>query len=155
MYEMNAKSTEVLRLIQMPGTRSALQDRGEEISVATVNLSQINKFYGATQALFDVSLDIEDGAFVVFVGPSGCGKSTLLRAIAGLEGIESGQVRIGADDVTETDPADRGVAMVFPVLRALPAHDGAPEHGIRDEGQQGRPRRTQPPDQWRPRASCN
>ncbi len=88
--------------------------------MATVNLSRINKFYGATQALFDVSLDIEDGAFVVFVGPSGCGKSTLLRAIAGLEGIDSGQVRIGADDVTDADPADRGVAMVFQSYALFP-----------------------------------
>ena len=88
--------------------------------MATVNLSQINKFYGATQALFDVSLDIEDGAFVVFVGPSGCGKSTLLRAIAGLEGIDSGAVRIGADDVTDADPADRGVAMVFQSYALFP-----------------------------------
>ena len=88
--------------------------------MATVNLSRINKFYGATQALFDVSLDIEDGAFVVFVGPSGCGKSTLLRAIAGLERIDSGQVRIGADDVTDADPADRGVAMVFQSYALFP-----------------------------------
>jgi len=88
--------------------------------VATVNLSHINKFYGATQALFDVSLDIEDGAFVVFVGPSGCGKSTLLRAIAGLEGIDSGAVTIGGDDVTDADPADRGVAMVFQSYALFP-----------------------------------
>jgi len=81
--------------------------------LATVELSNINKFYGKTQALFDVNLEIEDGAFVVFVGPSGCGKSTLLRSIAGLEGIDSGSVHIGGQEVTRAAPADRGVSMVF------------------------------------------
>ena len=81
--------------------------------MASVKLRNINKFYGATQALFDVSLDVEDGSFVVFVGPSGCGKSTLLRSIAGLEGIDSGEILIVERDVTQAAPADRGVSMVF------------------------------------------
>ena len=81
--------------------------------MATVKLQNINKFYGELQALFDVSLDIADQSFVVFVGPSGCGKSTLLRAIAGLEGIDSGTVLIGDNDVTDAAPSDRGVSMVF------------------------------------------
>ena len=81
--------------------------------MATVKLDRVNKFYGQVQALFDVSLDIGDGAFVVFVGPSGCGKSTLLRVIAGLEDTSSGSVKIGERDVTAAAPADRGVSMVF------------------------------------------
>ena len=81
--------------------------------MATVNLKKINKFYGALQALTDVSLDIEDGAFVVFVGPSGCGKSTLLRSIAGLEGIDNGVIEIDGRDVTDLEPADRDLSMVF------------------------------------------
>lgn len=81
--------------------------------LATVELSEINKFYGAVQALFDVSLSVPDGAFVVFVGPSGCGKSTLLRTIAGLESIDSGTIRIDENDVTKLEPVDRDVSMVF------------------------------------------
>ncbi len=81
--------------------------------MATVELSGISKFYGAVHALKDVSLTVADGAFVVFVGPSGCGKSTLLRAIAGLESIDDGQIRIADRDVTRLEPADRGLSMVF------------------------------------------
>ncbi|MEM7489488.1 MAG: sn-glycerol-3-phosphate ABC transporter ATP-binding protein UgpC [Pseudomonadota bacterium] len=81
--------------------------------MATVKLSNVNKFYGATQALSDVSLDVADGAFVVFVGPSGCGKSTLLRSIAGLESIDAGRIAVGDRDVTDLEPSDREVSMVF------------------------------------------
>jgi ABC-type sugar transport system ATPase subunit len=81
--------------------------------MAGVSLRGVNKFYGAQQALHSVSLDVEDGEFVVFVGPSGCGKSTLLRVIAGLETISGGQVVIGAREVTALAPSERDVAMVF------------------------------------------
>ena len=81
--------------------------------MAAVTLEHVNKHYGNLQVIFDVSLSVKEGEFVVFVGPSGCGKSTLLRAIAGLEDITSGAVLIGGDNVNNVPPADRGVAMVF------------------------------------------
>jgi ABC-type sugar transport system ATPase subunit len=81
--------------------------------MAEVTLSHVGKHYGAQQALFDISLEIADGEFAVFVGPSGCGKSTLLRSIAGLEAISSGVISIGGKDVTDMAPSDRDVAMVF------------------------------------------
>ena len=81
--------------------------------MAEVRLEGIDKFYGRHQALHGVSLQIPDGAFVVFVGPSGCGKSTLLRCIAGLEGVSDGTISIGGADVTHAAPSERGVAMVF------------------------------------------
>ena len=60
-----------------------------------------------------MDIDIEDGEFIVIVGPSGCGKSTLLRMVAGLEGVTSGEVRIGGARVNEKEPMDRDIAMVF------------------------------------------
>ena len=81
--------------------------------MAEVTLNHVDKFYGSSQALFDISLRIEDGEFAVFVGPSGCGKSTLLRCVAGLETISSGSIRIDDTDVTSVEPSDRGVSMVF------------------------------------------
>jgi multiple sugar transport system ATP-binding protein len=76
-------------------------------------LKQINKSFGPVHVLKDIDLEVEDGEFVVFVGPSGCGKSTLLRVIAGLEDASSGEVWIGGQQVDDTPPARRGIAMVF------------------------------------------
>ena len=81
--------------------------------MAGLQLRGINKSFGVVPVIHDVDLDIADGEFVVFVGPSGCGKSTLLRTISGLEEPSSGQVLIGGEDVTDFDPSERGVAMVF------------------------------------------
>lgn len=81
--------------------------------MATVQLKQVNKSYGAVEVIENLSLDIADGEFTVFVGPSGCGKSTLLRMIAGLEEITKGDVEIAGRRVNEADPIERGVAMVF------------------------------------------
>jgi multiple sugar transport system ATP-binding protein len=67
----------------------------------------------SSQAVTDLSLDIADGEFMVFVGPSGCGKSTALRMIAGLEDITGGTVAIGDKVVNDLPPKDRDIAMVF------------------------------------------
>ncbi|NTA13989.1 ABC transporter ATP-binding protein [Agrobacterium tumefaciens] len=82
--------------------------------MAGIELRNINKVYGNNfHALHDLSFDIRDGEFMVFVGPSGCGKSTALRTIAGLESISSGELRIGGKLVNDVDPKDRDIAMVF------------------------------------------
>ena len=81
--------------------------------MSRLKIDNVHKSYGIYHAIKGVSLDIEEGEFVVMVGPSGCGKSTLLRSIAGLESISSGNITIGANDITNAEPWDRGVAMVF------------------------------------------
>ncbi len=81
--------------------------------MATVDLEHVTLRSGATNRLSDVSLSIVDGAFVGVVGASGSGKTSLLRAIAGLDPIAHGRVRLGGHDVTGATPSDRDVGMVF------------------------------------------
>jgi len=82
--------------------------------LASFELRDIVKIYSdGHQALHDVSLDIPDGEFLVFVGPSGCGKSTLLRLIAGLEEISSGTLSMDGREVNDWPPQRRNIAMVF------------------------------------------
>ncbi len=79
----------------------------------SVNVQGLRKSYGALDVLKDINLDVREGEFTVLLGPSGCGKSTLLSAIAGLDPINAGRIDIAGIDVTDRDPAARGIAMVF------------------------------------------
>jgi len=81
--------------------------------MASVDIGKVDKFFGSTQVLYEVEIEIADGEFVVLVGPSGCGKSTLLRMIAGLEEISNGEIAIGGRVVNNVPPKDRDIAMVF------------------------------------------
>ncbi|KAB0677356.1 ABC transporter ATP-binding protein [Aureimonas leprariae] len=83
------------------------------LGTAGLELRGVAKSFGAVGVLEGIDLSVADGEFVVFVGPSGCGKSTLLRLIAGLEETTEGEIRIGDRDVTDADPSQRGIAMVF------------------------------------------
>jgi multiple sugar transport system ATP-binding protein len=77
-------------------------------------MKNIVKQYGdGFPAVNDVTIDVEDGEFMILVGPSGCGKSTLLRMIVGLEDITSGDMLIGGKRVNDLAPRDRNLAMVF------------------------------------------
>jgi multiple sugar transport system ATP-binding protein len=82
--------------------------------VAQVEFSDVSKvFPDGTKAVSDLSLEAEDGEFLVLVGPSGCGKTTALRMVAGLELISSGEIRIGERVVNDLPSRDRDIAMVF------------------------------------------
>jgi multiple sugar transport system ATP-binding protein len=82
--------------------------------MAEIVLDGIDKIYaGGVKAVDSLSLQVEDGEFMVLVGPSGCGKSTALRMIAGLEDISGGTLRIGDRIVNDLAPKDRDIAMVF------------------------------------------
>ncbi|MBY5770450.1 sn-glycerol-3-phosphate ABC transporter ATP-binding protein UgpC [Rhizobium leguminosarum] len=78
-----------------------------------INLRNVRKFYGALEVIKGVDITVEDGEFAVFVGPSGCGKSTLLRMIAGLEGIDEGDLILNGKRINDVPPDKRGIAMVF------------------------------------------
>jgi multiple sugar transport system ATP-binding protein len=81
--------------------------------MASVQFANIRKGFGVVEIIRGVSVDIDDGEFVVLVGPSGCGKSTVLRMLAGLEEVTSGEIRIGGRIVNDVAPKDRDIAMVF------------------------------------------
>jgi multiple sugar transport system ATP-binding protein len=81
--------------------------------MASVTYNNVYKRFGDVTAVRDVSIDIADKEFIVFVGPSGCGKSTCLRMLAGLEEISDGQILIGDRVVNDVPPKDRDIAMVF------------------------------------------
>ncbi|OWV84554.1 ABC transporter ATP-binding protein [Rhizobium sp. R693] len=78
-----------------------------------IELSGVNKHYGAFHALKNINLSIAKGTFVALVGPSGCGKSTLLRSLAGLESISEGELKIAGELMNNVPPRKRDVAMVF------------------------------------------
>ena len=81
--------------------------------MADVRLVDVVKRFGRVVAVNHVNLHVRDGEFFILLGPSGCGKTTTLRIIAGLEYPDEGRVYIGGRDVTDLEPMDRDVAMVF------------------------------------------
>src|SRR5690554_4232160 len=78
-----------------------------------LSIKNINKYYGDSHILKDVSLDINDGEFLTLLGPSGCGKTTLLRCIAGLENIQSGDILLKGRSIKNLAPNKRSVNTVF------------------------------------------
>jgi multiple sugar transport system ATP-binding protein len=81
--------------------------------MANVSIRDVRKRFGQTEVLRGVSVEIEDGEFVILVGPFGCGKSTLLCMIAGLENISAGEIAIANRIVNNVAPKERDIAMVF------------------------------------------
>jgi multiple sugar transport system ATP-binding protein len=79
----------------------------------SISLINLTKSFGDTTVVDDLSLEIGNGEFVVFLGPSGCGKTTTLRMVAGLEQPSAGDIRIDAERVNDVPPQRRDIAMVF------------------------------------------
>ena len=81
--------------------------------MSTLETRSISKIFGDVRAVDGIDLQAREGEFLVLLGPSGCGKTTLMRMIAGLEQPSAGAVLIDGEDVTDTSPRDRNIAMVF------------------------------------------
>ena len=79
-----------------------------------IRIENLRKEYDAkTVALDGIDLVFEDSTFVALLGPSGCGKTTTLNCIAGLLEPTSGKIFFGDKDVTQLQPKDRNIGMVF------------------------------------------
>ncbi|MEM7695491.1 MAG: ABC transporter ATP-binding protein [Pseudomonadota bacterium] len=78
-----------------------------------VRIDGISKRFGSAVAVHDMTLDIEEGAFVTFLGPSGCGKSTTLRMLGGFEKPDTGRILLAGKDITAEVPENRHINMVF------------------------------------------
>ncbi len=81
--------------------------------MAAISFDRVTKRFGDVVAVSDLSLEVDDGDFLVLLGPSGCGKSTLLRMLAGLEEPTEGVISIAGEPVNGVEPKDRDIAMVF------------------------------------------
>ncbi|GAB3454135.1 ABC transporter ATP-binding protein [Massilia terrae] len=81
--------------------------------MSNVRLRNLDIRHGGHEVIKDLDLAVEEGEFLVLLGPSGCGKSTLLHGIAGLLDVTAGSVEIGGRDMTDAEPSERGIGMVF------------------------------------------
>ncbi len=88
--------------------------------MADIEIINANKRFGGNHVIRELNLHIRDGEFVVLLGPSGCGKTTTLRALAGLESIDSGEIRIGGRRVDQLPPQERDTAFVFQLYSLYP-----------------------------------
>ena len=85
---------------------------------------------GVAPAVDALDLDIKDGEFMVLVGPSGSGKTTALRMLAGLEPLDGGRIEIAGRDISDVEPKDRDIAMVFQNYALYPSKTVADNMGF-------------------------
>ena len=85
-----------------------------------LSIQGLHKSYGSTAIFSDINCEIGKGEFITLLGPSGCGKSTLLRCIAGLTGVNGGQIRLDGEDLVPVAPQKRGIGMVFQSYALFP-----------------------------------
>ncbi|MGF1777163.1 ABC transporter ATP-binding protein [Vibrio nomapromontoriensis] len=88
-----------------------------------ITLNKLTKRYDSTEVIHQIDLVMDDNEFTVFVGPSGCGKSTTLRMIAGLETVSNGEIRMDDRPISNLEPIDRDIAMVFQDYALYPHMD--------------------------------
>ena len=85
-----------------------------------IRFENVVKSFGENTVLKNIDLEIEKGQLVTLLGPSGCGKSTLLRCLSGLESVTSGRIYLDGNDITDMNPKDREMGMVFQQYSLFP-----------------------------------
>ncbi len=81
--------------------------------MAKVLIEKLSKNFGNVVAVDDLTIEVQDGEFLVLLGPSGCGKTTTLEIVAGLQKQTLGHIQIGGRIVDQVPPKERDIAMVF------------------------------------------
>jgi len=89
--------------------------------MAAIQIQGLRALHGASTVIDGLDLEVERGEFLVLLGPSGCGKTTLLHSIAGLKDVAAGRVLIDGQDLTDAEPGDRNIAMVFQSYALYPS----------------------------------
>jgi len=90
------------------------------MTMAYIEFREIEKYYGSQHVLKKLSLSVEKGQLVTLLGASGCGKSTLLRCLAGFEGMQSGRIFLDGEDISQKDPRERCIGMIFQQYSLFP-----------------------------------
>ena len=85
-----------------------------------LEIKGIRKRFAGKTALAGVDLEVRQGEVFVLLGPTGAGKTTTLRVVAGLEKVDEGRIVLKGEDVTDRDPMERDMAMVFEGLNLIP-----------------------------------
>ena len=85
-----------------------------------LSIKNIKKSFNKIEVLKGINLDIKKGEFICFLGPSGCGKTTLLRIVAGLETADSGDIFLNEKNITDLEPSQRNLSMVFQSYALFP-----------------------------------
>jgi ABC-type sugar transport system ATPase subunit len=98
--------------------------------MSSIEFLNIKKSFGSNEILKGINLKIDSGEFLVLVGPSGCGKSTLLRCLAGLEHVDSGEIKIDGKVINNVEPQHRDIAMVFQSYALYPHMNVAENMGF-------------------------
>jgi ABC-type sugar transport system ATPase subunit len=98
--------------------------------MSSIEFANVKKSFGGNQILKGIDLKIDSGEFLVLVGPSGCGKSTLLRCLAGLENLDSGEIKIDGKVINGIEPQHRDIAMVFQSYALYPHMNVAQNMGF-------------------------
>jgi iron(III) transport system ATP-binding protein len=99
--------------------KAPLNKRETDMSVS-ITVENVNRKFGAVEALQDINLHINEGEFVCLLGPSGCGKSTLLRLIAGLDLPTGGRIKLAGKDAAFIPPSKRNFGIVFQSYALFP-----------------------------------
>ena len=116
----SAQGTSQMRAVRTPAPQSGFAPWKDPSKSPIVRFENVVKRFGDFVAVKDCTLDIYEREFFALLGPSGCGKTTLLRMLAGFEKPTSGRILVAGEDITNLQPYERPVNMMFQSYALFP-----------------------------------